>query len=42
MDENYVNLPSIEELQALVEKNNLADLKKLILGVHPADPLQPA
>ena len=37
MDENYVNLPSIEEIQALVEKNNLADLKKLILGVHPAD-----
>jgi magnesium transporter len=37
MDENYVALPAIEEIQALVEQNNLARLRQLLVQVHPAD-----
>ena len=37
MEENYVNLPSIEEIQALVEQNNLEKLKQRLIEVHPAD-----
>ena len=37
MDENYVDLPAIEEIEALVERGRWDALKTLLAGVHPAD-----
>lgn len=37
MDENYVDLPSIEEIQSLFEQNQLDQLRQLLIEVHPAD-----
>ena len=37
MDENYFNLPTIEEIQEMVEHGRLAELRALLTGIHPAD-----
>ncbi|MCB9418808.1 MAG: magnesium transporter [Ardenticatenaceae bacterium] len=37
MEENYVDLPATEAIQALVEQNNLEELRQLLVNVHPAD-----
>ncbi len=37
MDESYVTLPTLEEIEALVELGRWDELKSLLAGVHPAD-----
>jgi magnesium transporter len=37
MDENYVDLPAIEDIQTLFEQNKLDQLRQLLIEVHPAD-----
>jgi magnesium transporter len=37
MDENYVDLPPIEEIETLVENGRLPELKTLLADIHPAD-----
>ncbi len=37
MDENYIDLPTIEEIEALVEHGRLPQLRALLSDIHPAD-----
>ncbi len=37
MEESFVNLPTIEELEALIQKRKFDELHQLLATIHPAD-----